>query len=117
MSCPNPPTCLATRRRRTGDRRDARSATPFAAFLPLNGFIAVLENETAGADGDLYPGNLVNKPFFVVNGGRDPLYPVQHVQTHVDVLKQLGVPLVFSPQPAAGHDTTWWRWERTPAKS
>jgi hypothetical protein len=36
------------------------------------------------------------------------------VQTHVDAMKQLGVSLVFSPQPSAGRDTSWWRWERTP---
>jgi hypothetical protein len=29
-------------------------------------------------------------------------------------MKLLGMSLVFSPQPAAGHDTSWWRWERTP---
>ena len=52
-----------------------RDTTPFASFLPLNGFIMVLRNETADADGDLFPNNLLNKPLFIVNGGRDPLYP------------------------------------------
>ena len=35
-----------------------RDTTPFASFLPLNGFILVLKNETADADGDLFPNNL-----------------------------------------------------------
>ena len=35
-----------------------RDTTPFASFLPLNGFIMVLRNETAEADGDLFPNNL-----------------------------------------------------------
>lgn len=91
-----------------------KEATPWSAFLPLNGSIKVLGNPAIKADGELYASNLVNKPFYIVNGGRDPLYPVEHVQTHVAVMKQLGVSLVFSPQPAAGHDTSWWRWERTP---
>ena len=56
-----------------------RDTTPFASFLPLNGFIRVLENETADADGDLFPNNLRNKPLFVVNGGRDPMYPTSVV--------------------------------------
>ena len=45
--------------------------TPFASFLPLNGFIMVLGNNGID-DGDLFPNNLRNKPLFVVNGGLDP---------------------------------------------
>ena len=91
-----------------------REPTPWASLLPLNGSIKVLGNPAVKADGELYPANLDNKPLYIVNGGRDPLYPVDHVQTHVDALKRLGVSLVFRPQPAAGHDTSWWRWEREP---
>jgi hypothetical protein len=91
-----------------------KDATPWSAFLPLNGSIKVLSNPAIRIDGELHASNLANKPFYIVNGGRDPLYPVEHVQTHVNAMKQLGVSLVFSPQPAAGHDTSWWRWERTP---
>ena len=60
----------------------------------------------------LFAGNLVNRPFYIVNGGRDPLYPVEHVATHVEAFKQLGVSLVFRPQADAGHDTSWWPYER-----
>jgi dienelactone hydrolase len=91
-----------------------RDATPWSAFLPLNGSIKVLSNPAIKADGDLYASNLTNKPFYIVNGGRDPLYPVSHIETHIAAMKKLGVSLVFSPQPSAGHDTSWWRWERTP---
>src|SRR5262245_22901479 len=51
-----------------------RETTPFASFLPLNGFIMVLANSDID-DGASYPNNLRNKPLFVVNGGRDRLYP------------------------------------------
>jgi PDZ domain len=85
-----------------------RDTTPFASFLPLNGFILVLRNETTDADGDLFPNNLVNKPLFVVNGGRDPLYPTSLVDRYVDHLKKGGVDLAYRPQPDAAHDTSWW---------
>src|SRR5260370_12813732 len=84
-----------------------RDTTPFASFLPLNGFILVLENETADADGDLFPNNLLNKPLFIVNGGRDPMYPPSVVDPYVEHLKRGGVPLVHPPQPPAAHDTSW----------
>jgi pimeloyl-ACP methyl ester carboxylesterase len=85
-----------------------RDTTPFASFLPLNGFIRVLENETAEADGDLFPNNLLNKPLFIVNGGRDAIYPTSVVDPYVEHLKSGGVDLVYRPQPTAGHDTSWW---------
>jgi hypothetical protein len=85
-----------------------RDTTPFAAFVPLNGFIMVLENEMLDTDGDLFPGNLRNKPFFIVNGGRDPMYPTSLVDRYVDHLKTGGVDLVYQPQPNAAHDTSWW---------
>jgi len=85
-----------------------RDTTPYASFLPLNGHLRVLENETAESDGDLYPNNLVNKPLFVVNGGRDPMYPTSVVDPVVAHLKSGGVDVDYRPQPSAGHDTSWW---------
>ena len=85
-----------------------RETTSFASFLPLNGFIMVLRNETAAADGDLFPNNLLNKPLFIVNGGRDPQYPTNMVDPYVDHLTKGGVDLVYLPQPNAAHDTSWW---------
>lgn len=85
-----------------------RDTTPYASFLPLNGYLRVLENETAQGDGDLYPNNLVNKPLFVVNGGRDPMYPTILVDPVVAQLKSGGVDVDYRPQASAGHDTSWW---------
>jgi predicted esterase len=85
-----------------------KDTTPFASFLPLNGFIMVLRNEMSAADGDLFPNNLRNKPLFIVNGGRDPQYPTSMVDPYVDHLKNGGVDLVYRPQPDAAHDTSWW---------
>src|SRR2546422_3515618 len=85
-----------------------RDTTPFASFLPLNGFIRVLKNETAEADGDLFPNNLLNKPLFIVNGGRDPMYPTSVVDPYIEHFKSAGVDLVYRPPPHPGDDTAWW---------
>jgi hypothetical protein len=90
-----------------------KSPTVWSAFLPLNGSIKVLSNPSVRADGELFSTNLVNRPFYIVSGERDHLYPAQHVATHVAAFKQLGVPLVFRPQANAGHDTSWWPIERS----
>ena len=85
-----------------------REPTPWSACLPLLGSIRVLANRSVGADGDLFVGNLANRPFFIVNSGRDPLYPAAFVVPTIDLMQRAGVPLVFHPQPMAGHDTSWW---------
>ena len=71
-----------------------RDTTPYASFLPLNGFIMILANPSLGIREQLFPNNLRNKPFFVVNGGRDQLYPTSIVDPYVRHL-QNGVPLTY----------------------
>jgi hypothetical protein len=83
-----------------------RDTTPYASFLPLNGFIMVLANSEID-DGGISPNNLRNKPMFVVNGGKDPLYPVSEVEPFVKHL-MTGVQIAYYPQPDAGHNTSWW---------
>src|SRR4029079_18675047 len=82
-----------------------RDMTPFSSFLTLNGFVLALTYVVAG---DLFPNNLRNKPFFVVNGGRDPLYPTRAVEPYVEHLKKSGVDLLYRPQPTGVHNTAWW---------
>ena len=89
-----------------------RDTTPWASFLPLNGHMMVLANPSTGADGQLYPGNAVNKPWFIVNGGQDRLYPTRSVEPYVEHLRTIGATVVYHPQPDAGHDTSWWPRER-----
>ena len=84
-----------------------RDTTPFASFLPLNGFIMVLANDSID-DGQSYPGNLRNKPFFVVNGGRDRLYPTSVVEPFTRHLMRNGVTIDYHPQPEGEHNTAWW---------
>src|SRR6185503_21352688 len=76
-----------------------RETTPYSAFLPLNGSLIVLSNDELDVRGDLFPNNLRNKPFFIVIGGNDPLYPTRAVEPYIDHLVQGGVPVVYQPQP------------------
>src|SRR6185295_17399114 len=84
-----------------------KNTTPYASFLPLNGNMLVLRSEDLDV-GDVFPTNLRNKPFFVVNGGRDPLYPASSVGPVVLHLKAKGVEVVYKPQPNGVHNTAWW---------
>ena len=90
-----------------------RSATQWAACLPLNGHPSVLANPDVGADGELFAGNLANCPLHIVNGGRDRLYPAASVQPLIDMFKRGGIPLVWQVYPEANHDTSWWPEERS----
>jgi poly(3-hydroxybutyrate) depolymerase len=89
-----------------------RNATPWSACMPLNGHPSVLANEEVGADGALFISNLVNCPMYLVNGGKDPLYPAASVAPLVEVMKRAGVQLLFNVYPDAGHNTNWWPVER-----
>jgi len=84
-----------------------RNTTPFASFLPLNGFVMVLANEEID-NGQNYLNNLRNKPLFVVNGGRDRLYPTSVVEPYTRHLMRSGVAIDYHPQPEGEHNTAWW---------
>jgi poly(3-hydroxybutyrate) depolymerase len=84
-----------------------RDTTPYASFLPLNGYWMVLASRDID-NGEIFANNLRNKPLFIVNGGRDPLYPTRAVDPYVEHYKKGGVSLEYHPQPDAGHNTQWW---------
>ena len=85
-----------------------RDTTPFASFLTLNGSIMALTSDDMEVIGNPSPNNLRNKPLFVVNGGRDRLYPTSVIEPIIEHMKKNGVAIDYHPQPNAGHDTTWW---------
>jgi len=85
-----------------------RDITPFASFLPLNGAVAVLRSSSVSIDGEMFPNNFLNKPFFIVNGGRDPLYPTSLVGPYIEQMVKGGVVVKYMPQPNAVHNTAWW---------
>ena len=89
-----------------------RAATPWAACLPLNGHPSVLANPDVGADGQLFAANMASCPLYIVNGGRDRLYPAASVAPLIEMLEKGRVPLVWQVHPEAGHDVSWWPVER-----
>src|SRR5581483_7995414 len=84
-----------------------RDTTPYASFLPLNGFLMVLANGEID-DGRNFPNNLRNKPLFVINGGKDRLYPIRIVEPYTRHLMAHGVQIEYHPQPDGEHNTAWW---------
>jgi PDZ domain len=85
-----------------------RDPTPFASFLPLNGFVMVLGNESLGIGESLFPNNLLDKPWFVVNGGQDPLFPTSTVEPYLNHFRAGGLRIEYHPQPDGQHNTRWW---------
>ena len=84
-----------------------RDTTPYASFLPLNGYIMVLANGEID-DGRIFPNNLRDKPMFVINGGKDRLYPISIVEPFTRHLMKGGVQIEYHPQPDGEHNTKWW---------
>ncbi len=85
-----------------------RDTTPFASFLPLNGFVMVLGNASLGLAESLFPNNLLDKPWFVVNGAQDPLFPTATVEPYLNHFRDGGLTLEYHPQPDGQHNTRWW---------
>jgi predicted esterase len=85
--------------------------TPFSALFAFNGSMRVLANPAVRAEGELAVTNLANRPLYVVNGLRDPLYPAPASVPYLALLGKAGGLVEFRPQNAA-HDTTWWEAER-----
>jgi len=89
-----------------------KDTTPWASVLPLIGNMMVLGTPAVRVDGEIFPGNAVNKPLYVVNGGRDRLYPAHSLELYVEHLQKLGTPLVFRVYPDSDHSTAWWPQDR-----
>ena len=84
------------------------NTTPWASFVPLISDMMVLASPDIAAKISVFPGNAVNKPLFVVNGGRDPLYPSHVVELTVEHLNTLGGRAIFRSFPESEHSTAWW---------
>jgi predicted esterase len=85
-----------------------KDTTPWAAFLPMIGDMTVLGNPRTRVDAEIYPGNAVNKPLYIVNTGLDRLYPAHTVQPYVEHLQKLGARAFFRVYADADHSTVWW---------
>lgn len=85
----------------------ARTTTPYAAFLPYIGHVAVVSNPRMRADGEVFPRNFTNKPFYIVNTESDRLYPYHTVVPYVEEWRAAGADITFRPIDGAGHDMNW----------
>ena len=85
-----------------------KAPTAWAGFVSFNGHPAVLASPSTAADGQMHVTNLRNKPFFVVNGGQDRLYPISSVVPFLQLFVNAGVYVDFRPRPEAGHNMQWW---------
>ena len=85
-----------------------RHGGAWSVLFPFHGSLRVLANPAVGVEGELFLTNLTNVPAYIVNGGRDPLYPVSGTEPFIAVLERAGAPVRFRPQPDAGHDSSWW---------
>ena len=55
--------------------------------------VEVLGTPSMRVDGEIYPGNAVNRPLYVVNTGRDRLYPAHVVELQVEHLRLRRLPI------------------------
>ncbi len=85
-------------------------STPFAGFLPLNGFPPV-----AGVQGfPVYLTNAANKPMYVVNTTEDALYPAKLVTPFIEGMKEAGAEITYKVYENIGHRPDYWPKERAP---
>jgi dienelactone hydrolase len=82
--------------------------TPFAGFIPLNGLVAVAQ--VAGFQVHLR--NLVNRPLYVVNTGRDSLYPAAMVAPLVKAMRDAGGKVTYRVFEDVPHAPTYLGEER-----
>ena len=84
----------------TGCFAVANSApAPFAGFISISGFGGMLEQFGI----KLSPTNMMQRPFYVVNGGKDQLYPVKYVEEWLTRLEKAGVTLKRKIYPQEKH--------------
>ncbi len=84
-----------------------RESTRFAAFYSFIGYAMVLANSSIN-DNRSYLQNLIGKPWYTVNSGRDRLYPTSRVTPFITFLQTAGVSIDYHPISNGEHNTRWW---------
>ncbi|MBN1757290.1 MAG: hypothetical protein JW863_03175 [Chitinispirillaceae bacterium] len=74
-------------------------AAPFAGFISISGYGGMLPQLGM----ELHPGNLMQRPIYNVNAGRDRLYPLASVNSFLDYLEQRGVGIRRREYPDEEH--------------
>lgn len=81
--------------------------TRFASFYSFIGYTMVLAN-TSISDGSSQLHNLLGKPWYAINGGRDRLYPTSRVTPFITYLQTKGIDIEYHPLRNGEHNTRWW---------
>ena len=87
------------------------NATPWAGFLPFNADPSVLAEPQAGVDAQLHAANIALRPFFVVHGGRDQIFPAAAVLPWLRLFENAGGRIDVDVKREYGHETAWWNEE------
>ncbi len=90
-----------------------KQSTTWAGFVPLIGHPSVVASPRVGADGEVYPANISNRPLLAINGETDRLYPVRTVEPFIELFQTLGTDVTLRSRPE-GHTVSWWG-EESPA--
>ena len=84
-----------------------RENTLFASFYSFIGYAMVLANSSIN-DNRVFLQNLIGKPWYAINGGRDRLYPTSRVTPFILFLQNAGVNIDYNPIANGEHNTRWW---------
>ncbi len=72
---------------------------PFCGFIPVSGYGGMIEKMGI----ELAPENLMQRPVYNINAGRDRLYPLDSVNSYIDKLEDNGVNISTSYYPEEEH--------------
>lgn len=73
--------------------------SPFAGFLAISGFGGMLSQMGM----QLFPSNIMQRPIYNVNAGKDRIYPIEEVNKFLDWLINSGVPVERKEYPDELH--------------
>jgi predicted peptidase len=82
------------------------AATPFAGFLPFNADPSVLADSGAGVDAQLHAANVAGRPFYVVHGARDQIFPVASMAAWLGLFEAADAQVTFNVKPMVERGNT-----------
>ncbi len=80
-----------------------RNPTAYAAFGGSIGCPVRLTNPTLRIDGQMHLPNLRGSRFFMMNGGRDRLFPVEDIRDYWDLFREHADEVAYLEYPKEGH--------------
>lgn len=72
---------------------------PFAGFIAISGYGGIVQSTGI----DLNPVNIAQRPLYIINGGKDHLYPIEIVTGFLDYMQNQGVNVIRSIHPDEPH--------------